>query len=130
MVKYTLVRTAWVFLVLAIILSLNFLLLKIAPAYPPTTEDDRNIYFARQVADGYMTVRVEDDPVIVNQIRNGEVELDRHSWYKYEAAYDRYRIYEPIPIALQYLRWVRNIVVDWNWGLSKSWRFEFPLLSN
>ncbi len=127
MVKYTLVRTVWIFIVLAIILSMNFILLKVAPAYPPTTENDRNVYFARQVSDGYMTVRVENDPVEVLKIRNQEVELDPDSWYKWEPQYNQYRIYEPIPIAVQYVRWVKNIVMHWNWGLSTRVSVNVPV---
>jgi oligopeptide transport system permease protein len=127
MIKYTLVRTVWVVVVLAIILSLNFVLLKIAPSYPPTTENDRNIYYTRQVADGYMTVRIENDPITVNKLRTGEIPLDPRSWYKYEPEYAQYRIYEPVPIAVQYVRWVRNVVVDWNWGLSTRFAVNTPV---
>jgi oligopeptide transport system permease protein len=127
MIKYTLVRTVWVFLVLAIILSLNFVLLKIAPSYPPTTENDRNIYYTRQVTDGYMTTRIENDPITVEKLRSGEIPLDPRSWYKYEPQYEQYRIYEPVPIAVQYVRWVRNVVVDWNWGTSTRFAVNTPV---
>lgn len=127
MVKYTLVRTLWVFIVLAIILSLNFVLLKIAPSYPPVTENDRNIYYTRQVVDGYMTMRVETDPIIVQQLRDDTYVRDPHAWYKWEPQFNQYRIYEPVPIAVQYFRWVRNVVVDWNWGLSTRFAVNTPV---
>ena len=98
------------------ILSLNFTLLKLAPEYPPTTEEAKSIYYARQVSDGYMTVRVEADPEMVTAIGNGEIDICDGCYYEDEG--DQYRIFEPVSLSLQYFRWVGNIVFDWNWGLS------------
>jgi len=114
--KYIAVRTVWVFLVLMIILTLNYTLIKIAPEYPPTTQDAREIYYARQVTDGYMTERTETNDYLVITIRDNQVEIPANAYYEDEVS--RYRIYEPISVAIQYFRWVSNIVSDWDWGLS------------
>ena len=130
MVKYIIVRTVWIFIVLITILSLNYTLLKLAPEYPPTTEEARGIYYARQVADGYMTERVIDDPTEVQAIRDGEVEFCSNCWAKLEVdSSDNYqfRIYEPVPIVVQYFRWVENVVFDWNWGYSTRVAVNVPV---
>lgn len=114
--KYIAVRTVWVFIVLGIILTLNFTLLKIAPEYPPTTEEAKEIYYQRQVNDGYMTERVERNPYIVISMDNQEIEIPTNAYYDDEIT--RYRVYEPISVAIQYFRWISNIVTDWDWGVS------------
>ena len=114
--KYIAVRTVWVFIVLGIILTLNFTLLKIAPEYPPTTEEAKEIYYQRQVNDGYMTERVERNPYIVISMDNQEIEIPTNAYYDDEIT--RYRVYEPISVAIQYFRWIPNIVTDWDWGVS------------
>ncbi|MFU8792701.1 MAG: ABC transporter permease [Acholeplasmataceae bacterium] len=124
MLRYTIVRVIWIFVVLTIILSLNFILLKLAPEYPPTTVNEQQIYYARQVNDGYMTVRIETDPEIVAGLRNQTIERCNGCFYMDEVT--QYRIFEPIPIIIQYFRWVRNIVLDWNWGLSTRVSVNIP----
>ncbi len=125
MTRYIIVRTVWIFIIISIILTLNFTLLKLAPEYPPTTKDDRNIYYARQVNDGYMTERVENNPQVVASIKRNEVVIPRNVYFKEEAG--RYRVYEPISIAKQYFAWVTNIVTDWNWGYSTRVQVNVPV---
>ncbi len=114
--KYIAIRTVWVFIVLIIILTLNFTLLKIAPEYPPTTEEAKEIYYQRQVNDGYMTERIETNPLMVLSMDNNEIEKPFNAYYEDENI--RYRIYEPVSVAIQYFNWVGNVVSDWNWGYS------------
>jgi len=114
--KYIAVRVVWVFLVLAIILTLNYTLIKIAPDYPPTTEEAKEIYYARQVSDGYMTERVERNEYVVISMNNQEFEIPTNAYYEDQTG--SYRIYEPISVALQYFRWISNIITDWDWGVS------------
>ena len=40
---------------------------------------------------------------------------------------DKFRIYEPVSIPLQYFRWVGNIIFDWNWGLSTRVAANVPV---
>jgi oligopeptide transport system permease protein len=130
--RYILVRTVWIFIIISIILSLNFILLKLAPEYPPPTEDAKSIYYARQVADGYMTVRLVDDPAEVDEIQDM---LDNNTTTCPKCYYDpnndinptEYRVYEPVPLSTQYFRWVRNVVTEWNWGLSTRVKVNTPV---
>ena len=123
--RYIIIRTVWIFIVIFIILSLNFVLLKLAPSFPPTTEDDREIYYARQVKDGYFTERLEYDTQTIIEIRDGSYERCDDCYYKDET--DKFRIYEPVSIPLQYFRWVGNIIFDWNWGLSTRVAANVPV---
>lgn len=131
MLRYIIIRTIWIFIVLYIILSLNFLLLKLAPDYPPTTEDEKNMYYARQVSDGYMTVRVETDGDIILAMQNGEIEKCDVCYWVLEDEGDlyQYRIYEPVPVAKQYFSWVGNIITEWNWGVSTRVQQNEPVFS-
>ncbi len=69
MSRYIATRVILIFIMLVMILTVNFTLLKLAPAYPPTTVDERNIYFNKQVADGYMKFRLIEDPEEMEEIR-------------------------------------------------------------
>jgi oligopeptide transport system permease protein len=93
-------------------------LLKLAPDYPPTTEEERSIYFNKQVADGYMSFRrvtdTEEVKTIKKQIAEGKT--IKGSYYEVEDEY--IRAFEPIPISKQYVAWVKNILTKWDWGLS------------
>lgn len=116
MTRYIIVRTIWVFVVLITILTLNFTLLKLAPEFPPTTEEARDLYYARQLKDGYMTVEVITDNNTIDQIRDGEYPLCDKCYV--DDTGTSIRLYEPVSIAKQYFSWVKNIVTEWNWGLS------------
>jgi len=118
MTRYIIVRVIWIFFILMFILTLNFTLLKLAPEYPPTEELQQEIYYARQVKDRYMTVRIENDPAIVLQYVNDDIDSCAKCYIEISDDQSFVRIYEPIPIVLQYLSWVRNVVTDWNWGYS------------
>ncbi len=120
MIRYSLIRTLWVFIILATVLSINFILLKNAPQLPPPTEEGRSIYYSRQVSDGFMTVRIERDPDLVREARESRPtflnRLPRNSDFFHEG--DQIRIFEPVPLIQQYFSWVNNIVTEWNWGVS------------
>ncbi len=119
MIRYTLIRSVWIFIVLFVVLSINFTLLRLAPQFPPPDEDARSLYYERQVHDGMFSVRVEDDPEQMQAIMDGEVDLPDSSYvFREPSAADvqRLRIYEPVPIPQQYASWVDNIVTEWNWG--------------
>jgi len=116
MTRYIIIRTIWIFIIISIILTLNFTLLKLAPEYPPTEKNDRNMYYARQVYDGYMTERVEANPLVMDAMQKQGLVVPRNAWFKNED--DQYRVYEPVPVANQYFSWVGNVVTEWNWGTS------------
>jgi oligopeptide transport system permease protein len=126
MLKYIGVRTVWVFIILFTVLSLNFLIFKIAPAFPPADKDARDIYYAQQVVDGYMTERVVNDRVEIGQINRGEIPLPQGSYVRSELGGTSLRIYEPIPISVQYFAWLGNIARN-NWGASTRLRPNVPV---
>lgn len=123
--RYILTRAIWIFIILFTILSLNFVLLKIAPDYPPTTKDEQTIYFERQVNDGYMTVYIETDPVVIGNIRTNQIELPKGQYYIDEDT--QLRIFVPVPVSNQYFTWIKNVVTDWNWGLSTRIEVNVPV---
>jgi|SRR5690554_2703863 len=125
MTRYIFVRAVWMVIILFTILSLNFVLLKLAPDYPPTTEDARGIYFARQVIDGYMTERTEDDPEIIAAIRSNEMRFPAGVFYFDNG--DHFVVYEPVAISLQYFSWLGNVLTKWNWGLSTRVQVNTPV---
>lgn len=118
MSRYIVTRIVWIFVILVTVLTINFLLLKVAPAYPPATEEQKTIYFNRQVSDGYMTVRrvtdEEEMAEILEKVRTGQTIAN--SYYEDKGEY--IRAYEPVPIGTQYFNWVKNIVTKWDWGTS------------
>lgn len=118
MSRYILTRIIWIFVMLVTILTLNFTLLKIAPAYPPTTKEERSIYFNKQVSDGYMEFRLIDNPKEMEEIRRlvSTGEKVRNSYYEDKG--EVIRAFEPIPVSRQYFSWLKNIVTKWDWGLS------------
>jgi oligopeptide transport system permease protein len=126
MIRYIIVRTIWVFVVLVAVLSINFSLLKLAPEYPPTEEEAREIYYARQVSDGYMTLRVETDPDVLRSYISREVAPCDHPRCYVVRGETRWLIYTPVPISIQYVNWVRNVVTDWNWGVSTRLAVNTP----
>lgn len=116
MLRYTAIRVVWIFIMIFTILSMNFLILKSAPEYPPTTEDDRNMYYARQVSDGFFTERTVDDPELMEEYLAGDIELHENAYVKDEDS--QVRIYEPVPVGIQYFRWLEGIFTEWHWGYS------------
>ena len=126
MIRYIIVRTVWVFVVLVAVLSINFSLLKLAPEYPPTEEEAREIYYARQVSDGYMELRVETDPDVLRTYISREVAPCDHPRCYVVRGETRWLIYTPVPISVQYVNWVRNVVFDWNWGVSTRLAVNTP----
>ena len=129
MSRYITIRVVWILIMLVAILSTNFVILKLAPAYPPTTVDDRNVYFNKQVTDGYMTFRLIDDPEEMKEIRSilASGKKARSSYYEDKGGF--IRAFEPIPIVRQYGTWVKNIVTKWDWGLSTRVEVRRPVFT-
>jgi oligopeptide transport system permease protein len=126
MLKYISIRTVWVFIILFTVLSLNFLIFKIAPAYPPTNKDARDIYYAQEVFDGYMTERVVTDQLEIQGITNNSIQLPKGSYVSVELIGQRIRVFEPVPISVQYFNWLSNLAQN-NWGLSTRLRPNVPV---
>ncbi len=122
MIRYTIVRTVWIFVILFTVVSISFTLLRVAPEYPPPTQEEREIYYERQVSDGLMTRRVERDEDTVEAIKNKEILLHEKAFYfdESEPGEPQLRIYEPIPIPRQYLTFINNLFTEFNWGVSQT----------
>jgi oligopeptide transport system permease protein len=105
---------------------LNFTILKLAPEFPPTTEEARDIYYAKQVSDGYMTIELIENPQDISDIRNNEYDMC-DGCYAADRGGDIIRLYKPVPLANQYFNWVKNIVTKWDWGLSTRVQPNVPV---
>lgn len=118
MLRYITTRTVWIFIMLLTIVSMNFVLLKLAPSYPPTTKEERSMYFNKQVSDGYMEIRLITDEKEKAEIRNQLATATTMKGSYYEDNKDVIRAFEPISISRQYFAWLKNIITKWDWGLS------------
>ncbi len=129
MIRYTIIRTLWIFIILFAVLSINFTMLRLAPDYPPPTEEERDIWYARQVSDGFMTERIVRDEDKVEEIRQGlrDGTLERQRNDRYVDETTQFRIFEPVPISRQYIHWLNNIATEWNWGYSTRVQANVPV---
>lgn len=118
MFRYIMVRTGFIFVVLIIILSMNFILLKLAPEFPPANEDQKNLWLVQQVEKGYKYEILEMQPDVVLAFTRNEIEIVEGAYFRMGDNNDRTRLYVPVPIASQYFVWITDIVTDWDWGVS------------
>jgi len=129
MIRYTLIRTVWIFIILFTIVSLNFVLLRLAPVYPPQEIEAKNMWYERQVRDGLFERELVTDPDEVAKIRAGlrdrTLERVRNDYYIDEG--EQFRIYKPVPIGHQYLAFVENVFTEWNWGTSQRFAVNVPV---
>lgn len=118
MIRYITTRTIWIFIMLFTIVSVNFVLFKLAPSYPPTTKEERGMYYNKQVADGYMEIRLITEEKEKEEIRQHIIAGTTLKGSYYEDHGDIIRGYETIAISRQYFAWLNNIVTRWDWGTS------------
>lgn len=118
MLRYVIVRTIWIFIVLFTFLSLLFITTKLVPEYPPTLDDQKDAYYQQQVIDGYMTVTVIDNPKQVAEIKAnlGEYHNQCKNKCYYRDLGDKIWLYEKVPVIQQYFTWLKAVVTEWNWG--------------
>ncbi|MFP4286950.1 MAG: ABC transporter permease [Candidatus Izemoplasmataceae bacterium] len=116
MLRYILIRTVWIFIVLVTFLSLLFITIRLVPEYPPNEEDARNSYYADLASKGYYTVETITDPDTVQEIKDDEYERCDGCYYRNDG--DSYRVYIPVPIITQYFIFVENVALRWDWGNS------------
>lgn len=130
MIRYTLIRTLWIFIILFIVVSLNFILLRVAPEYPPPDPDQRDIYYERQRDDGFVTrvtllEEVEEDAERMEEIREHGRELAGVAHF--DDRNGTMWVYEDVPIMQQYASWMTNILTEWNWGYSTRIQVNVPV---
>lgn len=118
MTRYIITRIIWIFILMFTILSLNFVFLKLAPDNPPTTKEERSMYYEKQVRDGYMKFRLITEPDEMKEIREKVASGTKIKNAFYDDKGDLIRAYEPIPVGQQYFSWIKNIATKWDWGTS------------
>lgn len=118
MLRYITTRMIWIFVMLLAIVSVNFVLLKLAPSYPPATKEERAMYFNKQVSDGYMEVRLITEEKEKLEIRDKIATATTIKGSYYEDNGEIIRAYEPIAISRQYFAWLKNVMTKWDWGIS------------
>lgn len=127
MTKYIAVRTVWILIVLSIILSMNFILIKLAPEYPPTEQNQAEIYFEQQYSRGYMTKYNETNADVYTAMRKSELKEEGKIKFLYNEGQSRYVVYKPVPVSKQYFVWVKAILTEWDWGRSTRVQFNVPV---
>ncbi len=127
MIRYILIRTVWIFVVLSIILTLNYVLIKSAPEYPPQDTNQRQVYYTQQYNRGYMTKYTEENADIVTAIKNNEMKEEGKTAYLRDRINPVITVYEPVPVSKQYYIWVKDIVTEWDWGISTKYQFGTPV---
>lgn len=110
MYKYVIKRVLLALMTAFIIISLTFILFKLAPAVTPGGIDSEKLaYYENQVALGYLI----KSPVELPQY--GE---DLWRYLDNSSAITYY--YYNRPALEQYGLWLKNIVTQWNWGVSSN----------
>ena len=132
MTKYIIQRIIWIFIILFTTMTITFVLLKLAPEYPPTKNDEKDTWLEKQVADGFYTSEYYDatDPdelAIVDEIRQTNENINQTVFIvnPYSDG-DVIKVFYRVPIIEQYFQWVENVLTDWDWGLSTKVKVNVP----
>ena len=132
MTNYIIQRVIWIFIILFTTLTITFVLLKLAPEYPPTKNDQKDTWLEKQVADGYYVSEYYDadnpaDVAEVNAIRNYNPNINRTVFIVNPISDSGViKVFYRVPISQQYFNWIRNVLTEWNWGTSTRIRVNSP----
>jgi oligopeptide transport system permease protein len=109
-------------------------LLKLAPEFPPTKNEERDTWLTKQYSDGYYTLEILQ--------RSNPLDMSKIEEIKLEDGYNEtvfivnpendstvFKVFRRVPIIQQYLTWLENVVTDWNWGTSSKVRVNAPAFS-
>lgn len=121
MLRYIIVRCIWIIIVLFTILTMLFVTIRLVKDYPPSADDQKELYYSKQVYDGYMTRRSVDTKAEALKI------VDECSRCGVIIKDDSNIIYEPVPIIKQYFKWASNVVTKWDWGVSTRIQANAPV---
>lgn len=130
--RYIFQRIVWIFIILFTTLTITYVLLKLAPEYPPTKNEEKDTWLEKQVQDGYYTsvYYSMDDPedmAAVNYIRQNETRINETVFIVNPVRDSNIiKVFYRVPIITQYFRWLKNVITDWNWGTSTRVRTNFP----
>lgn len=127
MFRYILIRTVWIFVVLSVILTMNYVLLKSAPEYPPQDVNQKEIYYEEQFNRGYMTKYTELNADVITAMKNSELKEEGKTAFLKDKNKDIYTIFEAVPVSSQYVIWVNDILLHWDWGISTQIQFGIPV---
>jgi oligopeptide transport system permease protein len=109
-------------------------LLKLAPEFPPTKNEERDTWLTKQYSDGYYTLEIlqRSNPLDMSKIE--EIRLEdgyNETVFIVNPENDStvFKVFRRVPIIQQYLTWLENVVTDWNWGTSSKVRVNAPAFS-
>jgi oligopeptide transport system permease protein len=135
MTNYIIQRLVWVFIILFTTLTITFVLLKLAPEFPPSKNDERDIWLTRQYNDGYYTLEIYylNNPQDVRKVED-EIALEEginKTIFIVNPVSDStiYKVFRRVPIFDQYITWLTNVLTDFNWGTSSKVRVNAPAFS-
>lgn len=135
MKKYIIQRVIWIFIILVTTLTITYVLLKLAPEYPPAKNEEKDIWLEKQVEDGYYTSEYYD--------MNNPEHMDYLDEVRQRSDYNKtvfivnpigntsttYKVFYRVPIAAQYFRWLSNVITKWDWGTSTKISVNRPAFS-
>ena len=135
MKKYVIQRVIWIFIILFTTLTMTYVLLKLAPEFPPGKNEDKDIWLEKQVEDGYYTSDYLDknDPDDMAYLE----EVKKRSDYNKTvfivnpigSTSTTYKVFYRVPIPVQYFRWLYNVITKWDWGTSTKIAINRPAFS-
>jgi oligopeptide transport system permease protein len=105
----------------------NFVLVKLAPEYPPTEQNQAEIYYEQQYSRGYMTKYNENNEDIYDAMRDSQLKEEGKVKFLWDEGQERYVVYEPVPVSQQYIVWAGDILTEWDWGNSTKVQFNVPV---
>lgn len=134
MTNYVIQRLVWILVILFTILTITFVLLKLAPEFPPTKNDERDTWLTRQYNDGYYTLEIYSRSNPADMLTVEEIRLEdglNSTIFIVNPVNDStiFKVFRRVPIFEQYLTWLTNVVTEWNWGTSSKIRVNAPAFS-
>ncbi len=113
MLKYILVRLAWIFITIYIILTMLFILYRLAPQEQPVgTEEVVLGYYVGEVKAGRYEEYIEKDVT-----KKDEIKASCSKCYVKDEG-EQIRVFQPVPISEQYFIWLKGVITKWDWGKS------------
>lgn len=105
--KYVLKRIGLAFVTTVIIVSISFFLIHLLPYQKPLGNNEaRYSYYQKEVHLGYVVEFSKETPNAGKLIDKVELKVQGTKYF-YQT-----------PTGKQYLLWIKNIVTEWNWGVS------------
>ncbi len=135
MTKYIIQRVIWIFIILFTTLTITFVLLKLAPEYPPTKNDEKDTWLEKQVSDGFYTSKYYDindpaDMAELEEIRANNPNINKTVFIVGPVRDSTIiKVFYRVPISTQYTSWLKNVLTEWNWGTSTKIHVNVPAFS-